>query len=182
MNIHSLPSEILIKIFKFLPLKTLKEVVLVCSYFSKIGADPRLWRSLNILLPENKSDSLNVLKCERLKYVREISLPPYGNDFPEIFHRLSTMEHLQVLNLRIDIKLPSDYTMLCLPRICRNILKIHLEFKDELISHSLFNKLTEVTISSVVERDGHSERLDYYKDEMNFTRLYGAILGVANHL
>ena len=80
----TLPAEVWFHIFRFLPLKELKEVMLVCKDFYSICEMETLWK--NVILSRQKlsrSDSdkeLVLMRMGRFKFKQKIDLNDYIDD------------------------------------------------------------------------------------------------------
>ena len=79
-SIISLPSEILLNIFSFLPHVDLNSSILVCSKFRDIGTDPDLWSMFIIPCTEMSQEQqgleriLDIIKLPRFKKLKSLDL------------------------------------------------------------------------------------------------------------
>jgi len=86
------PPELITTIFKHLPFNDLKNVLLVCRLWKKLGEQPCLWSSLKLRLPGNARSSLTrikrVLNMGRLQRLQQLTMD-FGQTkiyFSDIFH------------------------------------------------------------------------------------------------
>ena len=88
MALKILPAEVWFHIFKFLPLKELKEVMLVCKGFYSICEREILWE--NVILSRQKlsrphnDKELVLMKMGRFKFKRKIDIKDYIDDSSEM--------------------------------------------------------------------------------------------------
>jgi len=78
-RILSLPSEILLNIFSFLPRDDLNTCILVCSKFRDIGTDPDLWSMfiipcMKISQQQGLSRILDIIQLPRFKKMKSLDL------------------------------------------------------------------------------------------------------------
>ena len=78
---ETVPAEMLERIFRLLPHKDLKTVVLVCRRWRQVGEAPRLWAWVVLTVTrENISYMPGLLEARRLQAVKELVLTHIGED------------------------------------------------------------------------------------------------------
>ena len=78
---ETVPAEMLERIFRLLPHRDLKAVVLVCRRWKQVGEAPRLWAWVVLTVTvENISYMPKVLEARRLQAVKELVLTHIGED------------------------------------------------------------------------------------------------------
>jgi len=89
------PPELITTIFKHLPFNDLKNVLLVCRLWKKLGEQPCLWSSLKLRLPGNARSSLTrikrVLNMGRLQPNLTLDFGQTKIDFLDLFHFLQVL-------------------------------------------------------------------------------------------
>ena len=69
-QINQLPADVLEKIFRLLPPRDLRQVVLVCRRWREVGEAPRLWNWVTVTVTkENISKMPKVLRRRRMQCV-----------------------------------------------------------------------------------------------------------------
>ena len=63
LQLHLLPSEVLLKIFQHLPYKDLNSLVLVSRRFRYLAEDPLLWRNFHFQLHSKLCEEAAQLDC-----------------------------------------------------------------------------------------------------------------------
>ena len=80
--LHLLPSELLLKIFQYLPYRDLNSLVLVSRRFRHLAGDPLLWRNfhfqLNSKLCQEAAQLDRVLRVRRLSKISHTLVWGYG--------------------------------------------------------------------------------------------------------
>ena len=80
-RVETIPAEMLERIFRLLPPRDLKTVVLVCRRWRRLGEAPRLWAWVVLTVTqENISYMPEVLAASRLGAVKELVLTHIGED------------------------------------------------------------------------------------------------------
>ena len=80
-RVETIPAEMLERIFRLLPPRDLKTVVLVCRRWRLLGEAPRLWAWVVLTVTqENISYMPEVLAASRLQAVKELVLTHIGED------------------------------------------------------------------------------------------------------
>ena len=88
----TLPAEVWFHIFRFLPLKELKEVMLVCKEFYSISEMETLWKNVILsrqkLSRSNSDKELVLMRMGRFKFKQKITdLNDYIDDEMEEFQK-----------------------------------------------------------------------------------------------
>ena len=97
MQVHKmaiLPSEIMMEIFKMLPIQTLKIAALVSIQWNQIIMNPTLWKECKLTIMSQVD--LNKLDMARAGNIEEVDITECSSfDLNEIFKRIVTMERLK---------------------------------------------------------------------------------------
>jgi len=86
MTSFLLPPEILFRIFTFLDFPSLKDAVLVCSYWRETGEDPNLWKCLK-MVEAHPEDIKMILSFPRLSKIQYLKISDWLSE-----------EHVKLLN------------------------------------------------------------------------------------
>ena len=73
MKFEKLPLEIIHKIFSFLDCSGMKAVLLCCSFWSKIGKNPKFWSSFT-MVGKNHSDLVDAMNLARYQEITKLRL------------------------------------------------------------------------------------------------------------
>jgi len=141
------PPELITTIFKHLPFNDLKNVLLVCRLWKKLGEQPCLWSSLKLRLPGNARSSLTrikrVLNMGRLQPLLNLN-PQLTLDFGQTKIYFSDILHfLQVLP-------PS-------------VKKLSLEGEGLSLNWKLLMEMLEGRVDALVEELLKLEEVDFSK-------------------
>ena len=82
LQLHLLPSEVLLKIFQYLPYRDLNSLVLVSRRFRQLAGDPLLWRNFHFQLTSKLCQEAaqldRVLTVRRLANISHTLVWGYG--------------------------------------------------------------------------------------------------------
>jgi len=133
------PPELITTIFKHLPFNDLKNVLLVCRLWKKLGEQPCLWSSLKLRLPGNARSSLTrikrVLNMGRLQRLQQLTMDfgqtkIYGSD---ILHFLQVLPPT-VKKLSLEGEVILSWTLLmegrALPRRAEALVEELLKLEE----------------------------------------------------
>ena len=147
-GIEDLPGEILERIFRLLPPRVLKMVVLVCRRWRKVGEAPLFWSW--VLLPTVDSGNLAVipkmLETRRLENVREMTMFHVSE---ELVQAVGQHKGLKVLNILTD---PSWLTPGLLAKMMAGKEELTLDVTKALTGHQLEEVLTAISENSSVKK------------------------------
>ena len=140
-GIEDLPGEILERIFRLLPPRVLKMVVLVCRRWRKVGEAPLFWSW--VVLPTVGTDNLAVipkmLETRRLENVREMTIYDVSE---ELLQAVGQHKGLKVLNMLTDL---SSVTPGLLAKVIAGKEEITLNVTTALRGQQLEEVLTAIS-------------------------------------
>ena len=147
-GIEELPGEILERIFRLLPPRVLKVVVLVSRRWRKVGEAPLFWSW--VLLPTVDSGNLAVipkmLETRRLENVREMTMFDVSE---ELLQAVGQHKGLKVLNMLTDL---SWLTPGLLAKMMAGKEELTLNVTTALTGHQLEEVLTAISENSSVKK------------------------------
>ena len=96
MNIESLPPEMMLKIFKMLEPRDLKESALVCKQWNNIMDNSGLWRWCTLKL--HNLSNLMKLKMKRANFIENICLEECDDqDLNQIFKSIENLPRVKII-------------------------------------------------------------------------------------
>ena len=147
MKLNDLPSEMLMRVFHWLPMRDLNMVVLVSRRWRSIGEDPSLWEMFRVMV--RNIDQVNNLTIRRLQYVREICVltdQTWQAGWLALFHTVvNHLPRLQSLDLSYNNLSSVEPRLFARTVNSLEEVKISLTYMTNVQAQELFTEMSQNT-------------------------------------
>ena len=103
MTIQFLPQEMMMKVFSYLALQDLANVLLVCHQWKEVAESPWLWRRLEVVVGQMKVNNIGILGTRRLESVKRVRLlskyHPDEEEAEAVFNAILEHDGIKELNI-----------------------------------------------------------------------------------